>query len=77
MGTTSGKGGAPKGKPAVPPPMVSNTVRDWLLSRPLSEAARAVVEGAEWVEGRNAWALDLSPETADELGMATLSRLDA
>lgn len=71
-----GKGEAPQVPPVDPPCLISNTVRTWLLARPLSEAARAVVEGATWVEGRQCWALGLTPDVADELGMTVLSRLD-
>ncbi|MFM9643148.1 hypothetical protein [Streptomyces turgidiscabies] len=64
-------------KAADPPCLVSNTVRTYLLSLDVSEAAHAAAEGAKWVEERQCWALALTPEIADELGMATLARLDA
>lgn len=77
MNKSSGKGGeAPNRKPADPPCLISNTVRTFFQSHDLSAAARAVVDSAKWVEDRQAWALDLTPEAADELGTAALSALD-
>lgn len=55
-------------KSAVPPCLISNTVREYLLAQDLSPEARSAVEGAVWQDERQCWVMDCPPfSTLNEL----------